>query len=460
MISSPDSAVLIIFCKRPKVGVGKQRVAAELGGAAALELSSLLLDAALEDASDWPGPVVIAPADPDDSEWAEALLADTTVIPQKGRNLGERLNHVDRELRDAGRENLIFIGTDAPGLCGNTLAESAQMLADHGAVIIPATDGGVTLLGSREPWPRLDELAWETNRLGTELTELCEQNGMTVGVMPTDSDIDHYNDLLAARDRLRQDSRPSRQALVAWADRQLSISIIVPVMRDSAALQRLLDHLAPLLARRDEIIVVDVEQSQSSADTCAHFGARYLSKPASRGARMNFGAATAANRILWFIHADAQPDATAPDLIRQTIGSGTHAGYFKFRFSGERSLPRRTLESAINLRASIGIPYGDQALFMTCPAFEQAGGYADTTLFEEVALVKALQRAGNFKRLPATIGVSPRRWERDGWFKRTLQNRLLVLGHWLGVPSTVLTQMYHGSAQQSATTNVAENKRP
>ena len=157
MIDVPNNSVLVIFCKRPRVGTGKQRVAAELGAPAALQLSCLLLDAVLEDASDWPGQVVIAPADPDDSEWAQSLLAKASVIPQQGGNLGERLNHVDRQLRNAGAQKIIFVGTDAPGLNGRMLVQAERMLSEHDAVIIPAADGGVTLLGSREPWPPLGE---------------------------------------------------------------------------------------------------------------------------------------------------------------------------------------------------------------------------------------------------------------------------------------------------------------
>ena len=230
-------------------------------------------------------------------------------------------------------------------------------------------------------------------------------------------------------------------------------------MHDTVALKLLLSRLAPALSGSDEIIVVDAEQSETCADICAYFGARYLSNNASRGSRMNFGAADANNEILWFIHADAEPDLNGADTIRQSIRGGIQAGYFKFRFTGTRPLFKRALEGAINLRAIVGIPYGDQALFMTRSAFKQAGGYADTSLFEEVGLVKALQRAGDFTRMQVTVGVSSRRWERDGWLRRTVQNRLLVLGHWLGVPSNTLARMYRGSTPQSAAPSVADNTR-
>jgi hypothetical protein len=43
------------------------------------------------------------------------------------------------------------------------------------------------------------------------------------------------------------------------------------------------------------------------------------------------------------------------------------------------------------------------------------------------------------------MGVSPRRWERDGWIRRSLMNRLLALGFALGVAPDRLARMYrHG----------------
>ena len=69
-------------------------------------------------------------------------------------------------------------------------------------------------------------------------------------------------------------------------------------------------------------------------------------------------------------------------------------------------------------------------------------GIAHEPLFEEVALVKALRAAAPFPQLDVDIGVSPRRWERDGWLRRTLHNRLLAMGHMLGIQPARLARRY------------------
>jgi hypothetical protein len=49
---------------------------------------------------------------------------------------------------------------------------------------------------------------------------------------------------------------------------------------------------------------------------------------------------------------------------------------------------------------------------------------------------------GAFVALPIDVEVSARRWERDGWWRRTVMNRALALGYILGVPPTRLAHWY------------------
>ena len=56
------SAALVLFCRRPAPGIGKQRLARALGEIRALAIATALLECALEDIADWPGALVISPA--------------------------------------------------------------------------------------------------------------------------------------------------------------------------------------------------------------------------------------------------------------------------------------------------------------------------------------------------------------------------------------------------------------
>jgi hypothetical protein len=113
-------AALVLVCKRPASGRGKQRLAASMGREAANCIAEALLACSLEDAQDWPGPVVIAPSHAADYVWAGGLLPyrrqKIRVQPQTVGNLGQRLNALDSVLRHGGLDQLIYIGSDAPAL--------------------------------------------------------------------------------------------------------------------------------------------------------------------------------------------------------------------------------------------------------------------------------------------------------------------------------------------------------
>jgi rSAM/selenodomain-associated transferase 1 len=210
---------LVIFCRRPAPGAGKQRLAAEIGPVAAAELATCLLATALEDAVEWPGPVVISPADPCDLDWAATILGrPALIIAQPPGNLGERLNAVDAAARAAGHARLLFIGSDAPGLDAGYFAEARAALGEFDVVIGPASDGGVTAMGARVPWPRLERLAWSTPRLHADLVACCRNAGLGVRELATRRDVDVAADLAAVRGDCLNDTRPARQALLRWLD--------------------------------------------------------------------------------------------------------------------------------------------------------------------------------------------------------------------------------------------------
>ena len=118
--------------------------------------------------------------------------------------------------------------------------------------------------------------------------------------------------------------------------------------------------------------------------------------------------------------------------------------------SRKRTWWKALLERLINLRTRIGgIPYGDQGIFVRREAYFEAGGFTHQPLFEEVVLVRTLRRRGHFLALALPIGVAARRWERDGWWHRSLANRALAIRYLLGVPAERLAEHY----QQTAVTN-------
>ena len=147
------SAALVLVCKRPKLGFGKQRLAASLGLEMTQRVAEALLDCALEDLQSWEGSVVIAPSSQDDTEWAMSLMRQPNiwVQPQMPGNLGQRLNTLDFELRSKGLKRLIYIGSDSPGLVEANYSAVCDAMQHHDAVLMPASDGGVVLMANEHP---------------------------------------------------------------------------------------------------------------------------------------------------------------------------------------------------------------------------------------------------------------------------------------------------------------------
>jgi rSAM/selenodomain-associated transferase 1 len=213
-MQGPSAAVLVLFCRRPRLGQGKQRLARALGTAQALAISQALLACALEDAAAWPGEVLISPESSADASWAHGLLGRAAhVLAQPAGNLGERLNAVDAALRARGRERLIFIGSDSPSLTLADLGAAQAALRESDVALAPAADGGVTVMGARVPWPDLAALPWSEPTLGEALESCCRGRGFSVARLRASYDIDQASDLTTARRALAVDDRPARRAL-------------------------------------------------------------------------------------------------------------------------------------------------------------------------------------------------------------------------------------------------------
>lgn len=225
-----------------------------------------------------------------------------------------------------------------------------------------------------------------------------------------------------------------------------ALTVLVPTFHDDPALERLLSALAALQAPAERVIVSDGAVHHSTAQLCRRFGADWLRAPPGRGAQLRAGAAAALDAepetALWVLHADCQPHPHAARAIRAALAQGAAGGFFRFRFGGERRAAKTLLERCVALRCRIGMVYGDQGVFFTAANYVASGGFAPQPLFEEVPLVRALKRTGRFVPLDLPLTVDPRRWERDGYLRRTLRNRSLALGYACGVPPSRLARWY------------------
>lgn len=221
------------------------------------------------------------------------------------------------------------------------------------------------------------------------------------------------------------------------------LSIVMPVLDEGERIGAAIDALAPLVARGAELIVVDGGSRDGTADRARACGAVVLEAPRSRAAQMNAGAASARGRSLLFLHADTRLPDGADGLIAQALR--THAwGRFDVRIDGRHPM-LRMVAAMMNLRSRLtGIATGDQAMFVTRAAFEQAGRFPQQPLMEDIELSARLRRVGRPACLAARATTSGRRWERDGAWRTILLMWRLRFAYWRGAPPAELHRRYYG----------------
>lgn len=221
------------------------------------------------------------------------------------------------------------------------------------------------------------------------------------------------------------------------------ISIIMPVLNEAAALQ---EHLPALQSWREaghQLIVVDGGSTDDSAGLAAPQVDLCLRSPPGRARQMNVGARRAEGEVLLFLHIDSQLPPDADVLVLQALGQGCVWGRFDVRLSGpQRAF--RLIETAMNLRSRLtGVATGDQAIFVTREAFDQAGAYADVPLMEDVMLSKALRRISKPACLRARVLSSSRRWEQHGISRTVWLMWRLRLAFFLGASPHKLHSQYY-----------------
>jgi rSAM/selenodomain-associated transferase 2 len=227
------------------------------------------------------------------------------------------------------------------------------------------------------------------------------------------------------------------------------VSVIVPVRNDADALAQLLEQLRPSPdALEIEVIVACASPIGDDIDALRRRlgNVTWVEAPPGRGMQLNAGAARARGQWLWFVHADSQLAPGWLDEFRNLEAGSSEVSGGAFRFAlDSRAWQARVLERAVALRVRwFSLPYGDQGLFVRRSVFEALGGFAPIPLMEDVDFVRRLKRFGRLRHLTVTVTTSARRWEREGWWRRSASNLLTLALYQAGVSPERLAKRYYG----------------
>ena len=217
------------------------------------------------------------------------------------------------------------------------------------------------------------------------------------------------------------------------------VSVIIPVLRDATPLAALLELLLPAGTAvggddRIQIIVANGDAGDPALEPVRQVwpAVRWVDGSPGRGRQMNAGAECARGQWLLFLHADARPTEGWLDEIRCAANDGAVGGCFRLEIDSPR-WQARLIERGVRYRLRwLRIAYGDQGLFIRRDLFQTLGGYRAMPVMEDADLVRRMRSHGRLRDSSLGVSVSARRWERDGWTRRTLANLWILLRYLAG----------------------------
>ncbi|MFT5290240.1 MAG: rSAM/selenodomain-associated transferase 2 [Planctomycetota bacterium] len=254
-----------------------------------------------------------------------------------------------------------------------------------------------------------------------------------------------------------QESTGEQGAGPAPAD-GIALSLIVPTLNEEANLPRLLDATLSAtdpLDRPTQIVVADGGSGDSTRQLASDRGCDVVRTERGRGHQLAAGAARARCEILIFLHADALPYPGALRSLRVALQDPAIEACSFAQVIDADGRFYRLVERTADRRARRGWVYGDSGLALRRSTYDAIGGFSRQPLFEDLDLSKRLrQRTRVLIPEGARIGVSPRRWQREGALWTTVRNWTLTHLWRAGIPPRHLQRFYppacRGSVQGTA----------
>ncbi len=197
----------------------KTRLAASIGAAEATALHRACMLDAIRLAESAPGcrrRLLLAGGM---AHWQEAGIAlppGWQLEPQRGSELGERMERAFAEDFRRGASRVVIIGTDTPWMGRRRIRTALAWLDCNDAVLGPSVDGGYYLVGLRRPLPAIFRgIGWGSGAVLASTRRALRRARASYRLLAWDFDLDRPDDIERARQLLRR--RPDRApALAEW----------------------------------------------------------------------------------------------------------------------------------------------------------------------------------------------------------------------------------------------------
>jgi rSAM/selenodomain-associated transferase 1 len=184
---------LLVVAKRPAAGQTKTRLCPPLSGEAAAALYECFLCDTLDVMRQVPGVARGIAYLPEDAVgYFQRLAPDMALTPQRGADLGERLDQLLTAALAGGAQQAVVMDSDSPTLPAAYVAAAfARLDGPEDVVLGPCDDGGYYLIGLKRPQPRLlREVQMSTPSVVRDTLALAAQLGLRVALLPAWYDVD------------------------------------------------------------------------------------------------------------------------------------------------------------------------------------------------------------------------------------------------------------------------------
>jgi glycosyltransferase involved in cell wall biosynthesis len=197
-----------------------------------------------------------------------------------------------------------------------------------------------------------------------------------------------------------------------------TVSVIIPVLNESAGISECISSVQSQVPRPMEIIVVDGGSDDDTRERVrAMEGVLLLESDRGRGIQISAGVERAGGDVILVLHGDSRLMPGAIGRMRDWLKSNPAAvgGAFGHAFEGGAVRPA-LIAILDNLRACLlGISFGNQAQFFRRGL--PPGGFPSLRLMEDVELSFRMKVAGAVLFIPRGVRNRPRRWEQGGYFE-------------------------------------------
>lgn len=216
-----NSHALVVMLKVPVAGQVKTRLVPPLTEKGAARLYRCFIEDTFNRINILNGIDIIAAYTPKNLKLRvkKIVPAGTIIIPQKGKDLGQRLSNIFSELFSLGYKKIAIIGSDSPDLPIGYIKKSFSLLKSKAELVVgPAQDGGYYLVAmSNLPIPPLvkgsgeggcageifQDIPWSTDAVFKKTMEKAKKAGLKAAILPKWYDVDDADSLKVLRNSLK-----------------------------------------------------------------------------------------------------------------------------------------------------------------------------------------------------------------------------------------------------------------